>query len=196
MSYSSDEELLDYSDSEYAISWGFPSFRVFVCREDYQINCFGTAGKVLSRNRILPRTPGYVATEILNKFTHTTKGVWTLPAVLARWILIPVLQPFGRSIDDAGEWSVFIATSAKYPPAETKQKDVGVALPKGAPIATSTVVKDGLGNGVYRLDNYGETVKNKGDTILENYRSNQTRKKIFRRRQYLYGNALVERPKS
>ncbi|KAJ8099563.1 hypothetical protein POJ06DRAFT_223331 [Lipomyces tetrasporus] len=123
--------------------------------------------------------PGFVATEIVNKFAHTAKGMWTLPAMLARWTLIPLLPLFGRSIENAGEWSVFVATSAKYPPAKPKEKVVGVSLPKGTTIATSTVVADGQGNGVYRLDNYGETVKNERDTILENYRANQVGKKIW-----------------
>ncbi|KAK9236973.1 hypothetical protein V1525DRAFT_405206 [Lipomyces kononenkoae] len=124
--------------------------------------------------------PGFVVTGILNKFTHTAKGMWTLPATLARWTFIPVVQLFGRSIEDAGEWGAFVSTSAKYPPAKPKQKDVGIALTEGDTIAQSTVVNDdGQGNGVYRLNNYGENVNNECDAILANYRQNHVGEKIW-----------------
>ncbi|KAK9312070.1 hypothetical protein V1524DRAFT_440462 [Lipomyces starkeyi] len=122
--------------------------------------------------------PGFVTTGIIVRFTETVKGMWKLLAMLARWTAIPVLQFFGRSIMAAGEWGVFVATSAKYPPAEPRQ-DVGVALSKGVGVAKSTVVGDGKGNGVYRLDNYGESVNNECDSILAGYRADQVGKKVL-----------------
>ena len=115
--------------------------------------------------------PGFVNTGQIDRFLQTAKGIWTLPAILARWTLIPVLNIFATTIDEAGERGLFIATSAKYPPAEPKDKEeVGVALPNGVEVAKSSNVKDGKGNGVYRLDNYGESVENECDKVLESYR--------------------------
>ncbi|KAK9318813.1 hypothetical protein V1517DRAFT_334515 [Lipomyces orientalis] len=124
--------------------------------------------------------PGFVTTGILARLTGTAKGIWRLPAILARWTLVPVLHLFGRSIDEAGEWGVFVATSAKYPPAEPKDPhEVGVALPDGVDVAKSSVVTDGKGNGVYRIDNYGESVENECDKILADYRADQVEKKVW-----------------
>ncbi|KAJ8098997.1 hypothetical protein POJ06DRAFT_269065 [Lipomyces tetrasporus] len=60
----------------------------------------------------------------------------------------------------------------EYPPAEPKDPhEVGVALPDGVDVAKSSVVTDGKGNGVYRIDNYGESVENECDKILADYRA-------------------------
>ncbi|KAK9482729.1 hypothetical protein V1527DRAFT_475450 [Lipomyces starkeyi] len=124
--------------------------------------------------------PGFVTTGILERLTATVKGIWRLPAILARWTVIPVVHASGRSIGEAGEWGVFVATSAKYPPAEPKDPhQVGVALPNGVYVAKSTVVKNGKGNGVYRIDNYGEGVENECDRILASYRADEVGKKIW-----------------
>ncbi|KAK9259812.1 hypothetical protein V1519DRAFT_450676 [Lipomyces tetrasporus] len=52
--------------------------------------------------------PGFVTTGILARLTGTATGIWRLPAILARWTLVPVLHLFGRSIDEAGEWGVLL----------------------------------------------------------------------------------------
>jgi hypothetical protein len=115
--------------------------------------------------------PGFVNTGQLDRFLQTAKGIWTFPAFLARWTIIPLINPFATTVDEAGERGLFVATSAKYPPAEpTDREEVGVALPKGVEVAKSSNVKDGKGNGVYRLDNYGESVENECDKVLESYR--------------------------
>ncbi|KAK9490970.1 hypothetical protein V1508DRAFT_233127 [Lipomyces doorenjongii] len=132
--------------------------------------------------------PGFVTTGIIVRFTKTVKGMWKLPAMLARWTAIPVLHVFGRSTMAAGEWGVFVATSAKYPPAE--KQDVGVALSKGVRVAKSTVESTGKGNGVYRLDNYGESVNNECDSILAGYRSDQLGKKVWEETMSVWEKAL------
>jgi hypothetical protein len=135
--------------------------------------------------------PGFVNTGQLDRFMQTAKGIWTLPAILARWTLIPVLNVFARTIEEAGEWGLFVATSAKYPCAEPKDpEEVGVVLPTGVDIAKSSVVKDGKGNGVYRLDNYGESVENECDSVLEGYRSDEVGKTIWEETVAVWNRAL------
>ncbi|KAK9246503.1 hypothetical protein V1506DRAFT_165770 [Lipomyces tetrasporus] len=115
--------------------------------------------------------PGFVDTGALNTFMGTFKGIWAVPATLATWTVIPVLNMFGRTAEEAGEWCLFVATSAKYPPAEPNDpEELGVAMPDGVAIAKSSVSDDKC-NGVYRLDNYGESVQNECDSILAGYRS-------------------------
>ncbi|KAK9242506.1 hypothetical protein V1506DRAFT_509377 [Lipomyces tetrasporus] len=124
--------------------------------------------------------PGLVATDIITKFTGTFKGIWVLPAMLARWTLIPVLHRFATTVDEAGERGLFVATSAKYPPAEPNDPlEVGVALPDGVEVAKSSVLNSGKGNGVYRVHNDSESVENEADSILEGYRLDQVDKTIW-----------------
>jgi hypothetical protein len=111
---------------------------------------------------------------------QTAKGIWSLPAYLARWTLVPLISNFARTVDEAGEWGLFISTSAKYPPAQSNDSvNVGVPLGEGVAVAASTVVEAGKGNGVYRLDNYGESVQNECDEILAGYRAEGIGKRIW-----------------
>ncbi|KAK9341858.1 hypothetical protein V1522DRAFT_425725 [Lipomyces starkeyi] len=110
----------------------------------------------------------------------TFKGIWALPALLARWTLIPVLHALATTVDEAGERGLFVATSAKYPPVEPKDpQEVGVALPDGVEVAKSSVVKGGKANGVYRIYKDSESVENGADSILEGYRLGQVEKRIW-----------------
>ena len=135
--------------------------------------------------------PGFVNTGQLDRFLETAKGIWTLPAMLARWVVVPVLNVFATTIEEAGERGLFVATSAKYPPAEPKyQEEVGVALPNGVDVAKSSNVKDGKGNGVYRLDNYGESVENECDKVLESYRLDDVGQKVWKETVAVWDKAL------
>jgi len=117
--------------------------------------------------------PGLVNTGQLGRFAQTASGIWWYPAELARWTLIPLIYLFAKTADEAGEYGLFEAISAKYPPAEPKNpEEVGVALPKGVTVTKSSVVTNGKGNGVYRLGSNAESSANaKSDKILADLRS-------------------------
>jgi hypothetical protein len=135
--------------------------------------------------------PGFVNTGQLDKLMQRAKGIWTLPATLARWTLVPILNLLARTVEEAGEWGLFVATSAKYSPAEPKDPgDVGVAMPSGVETAKSSVMKDGKGNGVYRLDNYAESMENECDSILAAYRLNEAGKEILEKTMMVWETAL------
>lgn len=72
------------------------------------------------------------------------------------------------TVDEAGERGLFLATSARYPPARPQSEYVGVPLPSGVEVARSSIVVDGVGNGVYRLVQDDETAPD--GTILPGYR--------------------------
>lgn len=111
--------------------------------------------------------------------------------MLARWIVIPVVNVFGTTVDKAGERGLFVATSAKYPPAKPKDPMyVGVALPKGVQVAKSSVVEEGKGNGVYRLDAYGESVENESDSVLAGYRLDDVGKRVWEHTVAVWDRAL------
>ena len=118
--------------------------------------------------------PGFVNTGQLDRFMLTAKGLWRVPAEVARWTLIPLVSLFATSVEQAGERGLFVATSAKYPASEGKE--AGVELPKGVEVAKSS---DGKGNGVYRLDANGESVQNDCDKILEDYRAEGVGEKVW-----------------
>jgi len=104
----------------------------------------------------------------------TAKGLWRIPAEVARWTLIPLVSLLARSVEEAGERGLFVATSAKYPAAEGR--DVGVELPGGVKVAKSS---DGKGNGVYRLEDTGESAQNECDAVLEQYRAQGVGEKVW-----------------
>ena len=101
--------------------------------------------------------PGFVATGVIDKMMGTAKGLYAIPAQIARWVLVPIIQLFAASPDVAGERGLFVATSARYPPAQPKTSDSGVALPNGVEVAKSSIITEGKGNGVYLLDESDES---------------------------------------
>ncbi|TVY35829.1 Oxidoreductase, partial [Lachnellula subtilissima] len=60
--------------------------------------------------------PGFVDTGVLDRLLGTTTGLWALPATFVKWLILPVLNLFSTSIEEAGERGVFLATSARFPP--------------------------------------------------------------------------------
>jgi len=128
-----------------------------------------------------------VNTGALHKFFDTASGLWALPAMLAKWMLLPIVNLFALTSDEAGERGLFVATSSRYPPSEPKG-DVGVELPKGVQVAQSSVVKDGKGNGVYRLDQNGESVLD--DSVLAGYRSKGAEKSVWENTEGVWERAI------
>jgi len=114
--------------------------------------------------------PGLVNTGILERMMTTASGIYAIPAFLVRWLILPIVNFFSTTPDEAGERGLFIATSARYPPAEPKTASLGVPLPKGVSVARSSVVgEDGKGNGVYRLGPDDESAPD--GTVLPAYRA-------------------------
>lgn len=92
----------------------------------------------------------------------------------------------------AGEKMLFLATSCKYPPASDHEKtghvDGLVERPAGVAAAKPTVVKDGRGNGVYRLNWNCETCKE--SKILDGYREEGVGKTVFEHTMGVWERAL------
>jgi len=74
----------------------------------------------------------------------TTSGLWSVPATFFRWFVLPVINLFSTSVDEAGERGLFLATSARYPPLKAGGDWKGVPLPKGVKEVSEE-------SGVYRL---------------------------------------------
>ena len=105
--------------------------------------------------------------------------------------MIPMLNMFSRTTEEAGERGLFVATSARYPPREPNDpEDVGIAMPDGVHVAKGSDVKDGKGNGVYRLDNYDESVENECDSVLAEYRSNEVGAMVWKETLKVWDRAL------
>ena len=134
--------------------------------------------------------PGFVNTGQLDKLIVSLKGVWRYVGEIARWTLIPLLNYFAATtIDVAGERGLFIATSGKYPPA-----DSGIdmlVLPEGVETAKSSVTMEGRGNGVYRLHEDCESISNDCDLVLEGYRNEGTRDKVWKETEGIWKKALL-----
>jgi hypothetical protein len=132
--------------------------------------------------------PGFVNTGVLDRLMATAKGVFTIPATLVRWAILPIVNLFSMSVDEAGERGVFIATSARYPPANPKTDSVGVLLPQGVQVAESSIVKDGEGNGVYRLGADDESAPD--SAVLTGYRLDNVERTVWEETQAVWDRAL------
>ncbi|KAH8821562.1 hypothetical protein F5884DRAFT_93242 [Xylogone sp. PMI_703] len=114
--------------------------------------------------------PGFVNTGVINRWLikESAEGTWFWSPVvtLARHLLMPFVNLMAMTPDEAGERGLFISTSARYPPAEPKEGRFSVPIPAGLEIARSSIVKDGKGNGVYRLDKSDEVAPDSGEESL------------------------------
>ena len=100
---------------------------------------------------------------------------------------MPLLNLFSRGISEAGEWGVYLATSAKYPPSQPRNKVAGMALGEGI---TRTRGSNGGRSGVYRIDRMGEAVQNKFDQGLEQMREEKLADKKFGMIRWAFGTGL------
>jgi hypothetical protein len=108
-------------------------------------------------------------------------------------MLLPIARgTLFRSLDEAGERILFLATGKRYSPAgEQGRNDEGagwVESPKGVSVARATVVKEGSGNGVYRIEPNDETCTE--STMLEGYRKEGKGKLIYKHALKVFEKAL------
>lgn len=132
--------------------------------------------------------PGFVNSGVVSRLLGTASGIYAIPAFLARWIVVPIVSLFSMSVDEAGERGMFLATSSRYPPAEPKSEFVGTLLPTGVTVAESSVVKDGKGNGVYRLGALDESAA--ASPVLEGYRAEGADKLVWNSMSSVFERAL------
>jgi len=126
--------------------------------------------------------PGSVGTHLMDHFLASTPGLLWYPAQIPRYTIVPLYTHFlSTSPNVAGERILFLATSCRYPPAADHSKkghvDGFVERPAGIAAAKPTVMKDGSGNGVYRVDWNCETCKE--SKILDRYRGERMGKMVF-----------------
>ncbi|TVY29011.1 Oxidoreductase [Lachnellula hyalina] len=97
--------------------------------------------------------PGFVDTGVLGRLLGTMTGLWALPATFVKWFILPVLNFFSTSIEEAGERGVFLATSARFPPLKRRDgwEAAAVPLPEGVKEISEE-------SGVYRLGAKDESV--------------------------------------
>ena len=111
--------------------------------------------------------PGLVNTGQVDRFFQSMTGVWTALGFVARWILLPLfVNPVSRSVSEAGEWGVYLATSAAYSPAQPRngtRTPAGVPTEEGAPTAVGSTTH---APGVYLIDKNG-TYVTKSAFVLE-----------------------------
>ncbi|KAF4628790.1 hypothetical protein G7Y89_g9365 [Cudoniella acicularis] len=132
--------------------------------------------------------PGFVNTGVLSKMMATAKGIYAIPATAVRYLVLPIVNLFSTSVDEAGERGLFLATSSRYPSAKPNTESTGAPLPKGVEVAMSSIVKGGQGNGVYRLGPLDESAD---DTpALIGYRLENSGKTVWEETQAVFDRAL------
>lgn len=147
---------------------------------------FEELAKTHPKISFIHKYPGLVATGAVGKIFNTVPGVLAIPAKFATWLLVPTLNLFSMSREEAGERGLFLSTSARYPPTEPHAP--GVALSKGEKVAKSTVVTDGKGNGVYTLNERDDTAPE--SCVLPGYRERGIGKVIWEETQAVWDRAI------
>ncbi|KAG4423333.1 hypothetical protein IFR04_003567 [Cadophora malorum] len=112
--------------------------------------------------------PGFVNSGVIDRLLATAPGLFTIPATIGRWLILPVVNLFSMTVDEAGERVLFLATSSRYP-ASKMSGTAGVPLQPGMKVAEASVVKDGVINGVYRVGPNDESAKE--SPVLPGYRA-------------------------
>lgn len=117
--------------------------------------------------------PGVVITPAYETFSED----WPLPLhLLFQWGVVPLLKLVTTSVPESGERQLFCATSARYPPAATRQgPGAGVKLPEGVQVAKGSDWKEGSGCYIVHWD--GETVGDK--KLFDEYRQRDMATKIW-----------------
>jgi len=106
-------------------------------------------------------SPGAVKSNITGNLLKSVRGVLYYPAQVLRVVLLPVVEWLLFTQEgEAGDRVLFLGTSAKYPPAQPTGESRGgwAKVPKGMEVARATVMRDGKGNGVYRISRDGESI--------------------------------------
>ncbi|KAJ2985494.1 hypothetical protein NUW58_g5498 [Xylaria curta] len=104
--------------------------------------------------------PGIVDTPLLYRISSGIRGM------LLRYIALPVVRLFARSISEAGQWGLFITTSARY------SVDDGIV-----PLAGGLEKAERSKGGIFLINEKGETVDN--EKVLEPFRKQGVDKKVW-----------------
>jgi hypothetical protein len=169
------ESAIDINDLE--VKNDFDTFKAMANGTTQTTLAFEELAKSNPSITFIHKYPGFVNTGVIDKFLATSKGLIAVLATIARWLVLPIVNFFSTTVDEAGERGLFLATSARYPPAKSSTGFTGITLPKGVKVADSSVIKDGQGNGVYRLGPLDESAP---DTeVLPGYRSEGVDSKVW-----------------
>lgn len=132
--------------------------------------------------------PGFVNSGVLDRLLASASGLYAIPAAVGRWCILPIVNLFSMTVDEAGERVLFLATSSRYP-SSTTTGTAGVELPTGLQVAEASVTKDGVGNGVYRLGPNDESAKE--SPVLPRYRQDGVDKLVWEETRAVWERALA-----
>lgn len=138
------ESELDLSDLE--LKANFSGLKAMQSGTTQTTLAFEELAKTNPSVTFIHKYPGFVNTGVLERLLRTTTGLWALPATFVRWLVLPVLNLFSISIEEAGERALFLATSARFPPLKKPDGWEAAAVP--LPDAVKEINEE---TGVYRL---------------------------------------------
>ncbi|KUJ22669.1 uncharacterized protein LY89DRAFT_636878 [Mollisia scopiformis] len=126
--------------------------------------------------------PGQVGGRLMDHALASASGLLWLPAQISRYTVLPVYTHLMCiTPEEAGQRTLFLGTSTRFPPTTdhgiTGKVDGFVERPNGVGVARSTVMKDGQGNGVYRVNWNAEIVKD--SKLIDQYREEGYGKMVY-----------------
>ncbi len=144
--------------------------------------------------------PGNVGTGLVDDLLKSLHGFCWYWGAQVRYLVLPIYKKICcMSPEEAGERTLFLGTSAKYPPAfshegvdhDGKRLDGWVDLPTGVGAAKGSIMELGRGNGVYRVRSNGETCKEM--ELLDSYRSQGVGRRVWEHLADVWERALTRR---
>src|SRR6266536_1067104 len=122
------ESAIDINDLE--VQNDFNAFKAMANGTTQTTLAFEELAKSNPSITFIHKYPGFVNTGAIDKFLATSKGLIAVAATIVRWLVLPIVNLFSTTVDEAGERGLFLATSARFPPAKPSTGFTGVALPK------------------------------------------------------------------
>lgn len=126
--------------------------------------------------------PGQTGGRLMDHTLASVSGLMWLPAQMSRYMVLPIYTRFMCiTPEEAGQRTLFLATSTRFPPTTdhgtTGKLDGLVERPDDVGVARSAVMKDGKGNGVYRVNWNAESWKD--NKLLDRYREEGMGKVVY-----------------
>ncbi|CAD6441492.1 38bb1569-5f64-43a4-9e03-073c7ad673a2 [Sclerotinia trifoliorum] len=139
--------------------------------------------------------PGIINYDTWDRMGNPVQGVSWYPATVLKWTMPPLFKYFMCiPTEEVAERIVFLATSVRYPPGKEKRDEGKVAGLAECPpawklfVVRSMIMKDGRGNGVYRINEEGEACEE--SEVLTRYLEQEEGKWLLEHTEEVFGKML------
>lgn len=139
--------------------------------------------------------PGIINYDTWDRMMNPIQGISWYPATVLKWTMPPLFKYFiCIPTEEIAERIIFLATSVRYPPGKEKRDEGKVAGLAECPpawklsVVRSMIMKDGRGNGVYRINEEDEACEE--SEVLTRYLEQEEGKWLLEHSEEVFGRML------